>query len=198
MKNNYRDDGIVWSDDQICEMADLLIGVQGIRFVYLKKRDRSWIYRLGDDEMRYAFLQMTEMQLRIIEELLFEDKTITDILREFDLTISEIRKEVMRMGEINALTPDCIDFENNVIHVSATISKGVDSKSFVKEGTKTETGVRDVPISNTLRPYLEEALKKYRRNKQKLLFYDHNTDKVITTNQVNSYYKRIFSCIVCC
>lgn len=97
----------------------------------------------------------------------------------------------MRMGEINALTPDCIDLENNVIHVSATISKGVDSKSFVKEGTKTETGVRDVPISNTLRPYLEEALKKYRRNKQKLLFYDHNTDKVITTNQVNSYYKRI-------
>ena len=100
MKNNYRDDGIVWFDDQICEMADLLIGVQGIRFVYLKKRDRSWIYRLGDDEMRYAFLQMTEMQLRIIEELLFEDKTITDILREFDLTISEIRKEVREMRKL--------------------------------------------------------------------------------------------------
>ena len=100
MKNNYRDDGIAWSDDQICEMADLLIGVQGIRFVYLKKRDRIWIYRLGDDEMRYAFLQMTEMQLRIIEELLFEDKTITDILREFDLTISEIRKEVREMRKL--------------------------------------------------------------------------------------------------
>ena len=100
MKNNYRDDGIVWFDDQICEIADLLIGVQGIRFVYLKKRDRSWIYRLGDDEMRYAFLQMTEMQLRIIEELLFEDKTITDIRREFDLTISEIRKEVREMRKL--------------------------------------------------------------------------------------------------
>ena len=100
MKNNYRDDGIAWSDDQICEMADLLIGVQGIKFVYLKKRGRSWIYRLGDNEMRYAFLQMTEMQLRIIEELLFEDKTITDILREFDLTISEIRKEVREMRKL--------------------------------------------------------------------------------------------------
>jgi gluconate kinase len=100
MKNNYRDDGIVWFDDQICEIADLLIGVQGIRFVYLKKRDRSWIYRLGDDEMRYAFLQMTEMQLRIIEELLFEDKTITDIRREFDLTITEIRMEVREMRKL--------------------------------------------------------------------------------------------------
>ena len=100
MKNNYRDDGIVWFADQICEIADLLIGVQGIRFVYLKKRDRSWIYRLGDDEMRYAFLQMTEMQLRIIEELLFEDKTITDIRREYDLTISEIRMEVREMRKL--------------------------------------------------------------------------------------------------
>ena len=100
MKNNYRDDGIAWSDDQICEMADLLIGVQGIKFVYLKKRGRSWIYRLGDNEMRYAFLQMTEMQLRIIEELLFEDKTITDIRREFDLTISEIRMKVREMRKL--------------------------------------------------------------------------------------------------
>jgi integrase len=97
----------------------------------------------------------------------------------------------MRMGEINALTPDCIDFENNVIHVSATISKGVDSKSFVKEGTKTETGVRDVPISNTLRPYLEEALRRYKSNKQKLVFYDHTSKSVITTSQVNSYYRRV-------
>ena len=59
-------------------MADYLIGVQGIRFIYLKKRDRSWIYRLGDDEMKYALLQMTETQLRIIEELIFENKTVTD------------------------------------------------------------------------------------------------------------------------
>ena len=97
----------------------------------------------------------------------------------------------MRMGEINALTRDSIDLKNNVIHVSATISKGVDSKSFVKEGAKTDSGVRDVPISKTLRPYLEKALINYRKNKQELLFFDHNTKSVITTNQVNSYYKRI-------
>ena len=93
-ETNYRDDGLIWFDDQICEMADLLIGVQGIRFVYPKKRDRSWIYRLGDDEMKYALLQMTEIQLRIIEELIFENKTVTDIHRKLDLTITEIRMEV--------------------------------------------------------------------------------------------------------
>ena len=97
----------------------------------------------------------------------------------------------MRMGEINALTLDSIDFDNNVIHVSATISKGADNKSFVKEGTKTKTGIRDVPISNTLKPYLEEAIKRYKKNKENLIFFDHKTKKVITTNQVNCYYKRV-------
>ncbi len=97
MKCNYRDDGLVWFDDQICEIADLLLGVQGVKFIYLKRRDRTWIYRLGDDDMRYALLQMTETQLRIIEELIFNDKAMTDIRRELDLTVTEIRMEIREM-----------------------------------------------------------------------------------------------------
>ena len=97
MKCNYRDDGLVWFDDQISEMADLLLGAQGLRFIYLKRRDRTWIYKLGDDDMRYALLQMTEKQLRIIEELIFEDKSVMDIRRELDLTVTEIRMEIREM-----------------------------------------------------------------------------------------------------
>ena len=29
MRNNYREDGFVWFEDQISEMADLLIGSKG-------------------------------------------------------------------------------------------------------------------------------------------------------------------------
>ena len=97
----------------------------------------------------------------------------------------------MRMGEINALTPDSIDFDNNVVHVTATVSKGVGNNWFIKDGTKTKTGIRDVPISDALRPYLEEAIKRYKKNKQKLLFFDHTSKTVITTSQVNSYYNRV-------
>ena len=97
----------------------------------------------------------------------------------------------MRMGEINALTPDSIDFENNVVHVTATVSKGVGNHWHIKEGAKTDTGVRDVPISDTLKPYLEEALRRYKKNKHKLLFFNHESQRVITTSQVNSYYKRV-------
>ena len=96
-RNNYRDDGIIWFDDQISEMADLLITVQGIRFIYMKKHDRSWISRVGDEGLRFALWSMTEIQLRIIEELVFEDKTVTDIQREMDLTITEIRMEIRDM-----------------------------------------------------------------------------------------------------
>ena len=96
-RNNYRDDGIVWFEDQISEMADLLITVQGIRYIYMKKHDRSWISRVGDEGLRFALWRMTEIQLRIIEELVFEDKTVTDIQREMDLTITEIRMEIRDM-----------------------------------------------------------------------------------------------------
>lgn len=93
-RNNYRDDGFVWFDDQISEMADLLITVQGIRYIYMKKHDRSWISRIGDEGMRFALWSMSEIQLRIIEALVFEDKTVTDVRREMDLTITEIRMEI--------------------------------------------------------------------------------------------------------
>ncbi len=96
-RNNYRDDGIIWFEDQISEMADLLITVQGIRYIYMKKHDRSWISRIGDEGMRFALWSMSEIQLRIIEELVFEDKTVTDVRREMDLTITEIRVEIRDM-----------------------------------------------------------------------------------------------------
>ena len=101
-ETNYREDGFVWFDDQISEMADLLITVQGIKFIYLKRRDRSWVYRIGDDGMRFALIHMTETQIRMIELLLFEDKTVTDVLREMNLTVTEIRMEIREMKKLLA------------------------------------------------------------------------------------------------
>ena len=95
----------------------------------------------------------------------------------------------MRMGEINALHPKDIDLENDVIHVRHTISRGIDFKDFVKDGTKTPNGKRDIPISSLLRPYVEEALRQYKPNKHGLLFYDHKHDSLISSDQVNHSFK---------
>lgn len=97
MRNSYTEDGRVWFDDQICELADLLLGTEGIRYIYLKKRDRTWIRKIGYDSMRFAFMSMTEIQLTIIELLVFEDKTVTDIRRDLNLTITELRIEIRDM-----------------------------------------------------------------------------------------------------
>ena len=96
-ENKYRDDGVVWFEDQISEIADLLIAVQGIRYTYMKKHDRSWIRKIGDEGMKAALWSMSETHLRIIEELIFGDKTVTDIRREMNLTITEIRMELKDM-----------------------------------------------------------------------------------------------------
>ena len=42
-------------------------------------------------------MSMTEVQLRIIELLIFEDRTVTDIRRILDLTITELRIEIKDM-----------------------------------------------------------------------------------------------------
>ena len=95
--NYYRDDGRVWFDDQICELADLLLSAVGIRYIYLKKHDRTWVRKIEDDGMRFAVMNMTEIQLTIIELLIFEDRTVTDIRRVLDLTMTQLRIELRDM-----------------------------------------------------------------------------------------------------
>ena len=97
----------------------------------------------------------------------------------------------MRMGEINALKPEHIDFENGLIHVRSTVSRGLEYRTFIKEGAKTGAGVRDIPINKMLEPVLSAALEQKRRNPLGLVFYDHVKNDLITTSQVNCFFHRI-------
>ena len=97
----------------------------------------------------------------------------------------------MRMGEINALRPGDIDFEERVIHVRSTISTGIDGKPFVKEGGKTQNSIRDIPISRALEPFLRKAMERQLPNKQDLLFCDRYSRQPFYTSQSNSYFRII-------
>lgn len=55
-----------------------------------------------------------------------------------------------------ALKRSDIDFKNNVIHVSRTLTKDKDDKIKLGDKTKTYAGMRDVPLSK----FLKEILKK--------------------------------------
>ena len=39
MKNNYREDGFVWFEDQISELADLLLKKKKKEHIYKKKKN---------------------------------------------------------------------------------------------------------------------------------------------------------------
>ena len=97
----------------------------------------------------------------------------------------------MRMGEINALKKDDIDFENNVIHVRRTISRGIDYSLYINDKPKTNAGIRDIQMNQFSRKYLKFALEQYIDNKDELIFYDHINNKLISTPQVNSWMRRI-------
>ena len=96
----------------------------------------------------------------------------------------------MRMGEINALTPECIDFEKDVIHIRSTVARGENYRDFIKNGTKTDAGVRDVPMMNMLKPILKDAIDNKSDNPLNLIFYDEQKNGIISTSQVNCFFKR--------
>ena len=64
----------------------------------------------------------------------------------------------MRMGEINALRTEDIDLENGLVHVRATIYRGLEYRNFIKDGAKTDAGVRDIPVNKALAVVLKNWL----------------------------------------
>ena len=93
---------------------------------------------------------MTEDEQAIFVEAIQSDR----IRRNYNDYRKQLLIELysgMRMGEINALRPEDIDFKNKVINVKNTISRGLNYESFVKDGTKTYAGRRQIFFQHTVR-----------------------------------------------
>lgn len=96
----------------------------------------------------------------------------------------------MRMGEINALDLDDIDFENKLIHIRRTITRTFDDRATIGSYTKTVNGIRDLIMD----PYLEKIFREYlsseyyTSNDYHLLFCNSNKE-CISTDTVNMMFK---------
>lgn len=97
----------------------------------------------------------------------------------------------MRIGEINALKPEDINFDKGYIYVSRTVSVGLNGKAVLSETTKTVAGQRTVPINRFMIPLLEEALREMKENPYGLIFYDSRNDVIISTPRVSSAFNTI-------
>lgn len=95
----------------------------------------------------------------------------------------------MRIGEILALNISDIDFENNQIHITKTLTKDSEDNVILGNKTKTYSGMRNVPILINLKPIIENYiinLQKY--NNDYLFMYDNH---FIYPTVINAHFKRI-------
>ncbi len=80
----------------------------------------------------------------------------------------------MRCGEVGALTWQDIDYNENVIHVTKTLTKNTKGVTIKGNSTKTDAGKRDIPLNDTIR----QILKDHRYQSEVLPF---NTCNVFTS-----------------
>lgn len=99
----------------------------------------------------------------------------------------------MRIGEILALSLDCIDLEKNTITVYRTLTKkkgiyvlGKHTKTYNRK-TNIDKGKRTFPMTPKAKEIIKEVLQSNITNINKLLFWDYNKNSLILPKRVNDF-----------
>lgn len=80
----------------------------------------------------------------------------------------------MRCGEVGALQWQDIDYTNNVIHITKTITRDLQGRLIIGDSAKTDAGRRDIPLNDTIK----QLLKDYKKKSEVLPFI---TNTIFTT-----------------
>lgn len=96
----------------------------------------------------------------------------------------------MRIGEILALKPDDIDFDNKLITIDNTLTKNTSGKVIIGDTTKTYESNRKIPITIITEPIFKDCITNYIPNKNNLLFC-HLNGSIIAPATINSQFKKI-------
>jgi len=106
----------------------------------------------------------------------------------------------MRIGEVLALSKDCINLKNNSITVYRTITRDKNDKVILGNHTKTydkktgiDKGKRTFPMNLDVEKIIKRLYSSKITNIHSLLFWDYNKNFFITDGEVNSYLFRLNS-----
>lgn len=117
-----------------------------------------------------------------------EQQRLLDVLKSEDIRYSEQMLismfTGMRMGEVNALTVNDIDFKHNTINVCKSVSRGKYGKTVVNKSTKTKAGMRVLTINDGIAQFFRDCI----GDKKEGLIFKSTNNKPVTTNQVNYQY----------
>lgn len=95
-----RADGMLIFDDDMSEVIDKLLNVEGIKRIYVTGKHRTWIRRVGDEGLRDGLMALSERQIAIIEALVFDRKSPLDVRAVMELSVKEIRIEIRTIRSI--------------------------------------------------------------------------------------------------
>ena len=119
-----------------------------------------------------------------------EQIKLLDVLKTEDIRYSEIMLlsmfTGMRIGEVCALTVEDINFDDNTIRVSKTVSRGKYGKTVIC-GTKTDAGIRTLHINDEVANFMRVCV----GAKDCGLLFKSKNKKLVTTNQVNYSYAKV-------
>lgn len=120
-----------------------------------------------------------------------EQRKLINILQTEDINYSQQMLLSLalglRMGEVNALHVEDVNFNFNRLTVHRTISKGKNGEPILNDTTKTQAGMRTLTMTPAVRELLEDCT----RFKTSGLIFTTRNGTFVTTTQVNSLFRRI-------
>ncbi len=103
-----------------------------------------------------------------------------------------------RIGEILALSRDCIDLKNNTIHIYRSLTKNTKGEIILGKHTKTfckktgiDSGKRTFPMKPEVRKIITEILNSKITNIHNLIFWNYTKNTFIKPYSINSYLYRL-------
>lgn len=81
-------------------MIDLILSADGVKRAFFYKGSRAWIESIDDEFMRAGLEALSNMQLHIIEALLFRNISINDVSKELNAVPEEIMDEIRAIRRI--------------------------------------------------------------------------------------------------
>lgn len=92
------------------------------------------------------------------EQAAFMQEVASDYYYEF---IALLLSSGMRSGEAAALCWNDIDYKNNVIHITKTVTRSEEGALIVGNSPKSDAGRRDIPLTDTIKGILSKQRSKH-------------------------------------
>lgn len=140
----------------------------------------------------------SEKKTKIVRALTIEEQRhFVEVLKEHPDTNFKAQMLIslfsgMRMGEINALSLSDVDMKNRTVTISKTVTRDENYKTVIGDTTKTYAGNRTIQMTDALYNVFDDYFSNYYTpNKLNILFYHNDNINYVSTNAVNSQFKRI-------